>query len=288
MKSIRIGKTITDRSNEAFAKYLKDISKIKLLSKEEENEVVAKMKSGDKAAEDLLITSNLRFVISVAKQYQGQGIPLNDLINEGNCGLIEAARRFDPDKGVKFISYAVWWIRQAILQAITYTSRTVRQPMNQIHNFNKITKAIKAFEDKNQRVPTTRELAEATGLDEDKIAEIQSLNKVTISFDSPIATDDDSNNSLLDITPNHEPDTDNELIKESNMYILYKALDKLKPREHDVLRLYYGIGVPAISMEEIGDMLGVTNERARQIKDAGLKSLRAKYTDPLKELLADL
>jgi RNA polymerase primary sigma factor len=283
MQRLSITPSITNR--DAIKYYLKDISKIPLLSVEEEKELGRLAKQGDKKAQDKLVISNLRFVISVAKQYQHQGLPLDELISAGNLGLMHAATKFDVDRGFKFISYAVWWIRQSILKALYSTSRTIRLPLNQINNVSKILKAIKDFEQKYERTPTTKELEALTELSEDKISKLIEYSKYTVSIDTPFS-DDEEAGTLVDIIPNHNStNTDEALIKESNTNQILSILNLLRDREHDILRLYYGINVRQMNMEEIGELFGISAERVRQIKKKALDMLREDYSKELSNIL---
>ncbi len=283
MKSIQIKKSITDRSNITIDDYLKDINKIPMLTPDEEKEIGRKAKEGDIDAKNKLITGNLRFVVSVAKQYQGQGLSLDDLINEGNIGLIRAADKFDVDKGFRFISYAVWWIRQSILQALSEQSRTIRLPMNQVRLSSKILKTIQEFEQDNERKPTDEELEGLIGLSIEKINKIINSNNKMVSLDTPL--NDDEEGTLIDIIPNGNPKTDADLIKESNKIELNSIIDKLTNREQDIIRMYFGLTGKNFTLSEIGDKFGITNERARQIKEKALDKLKNNYSHILKKLL---
>ena len=283
MKRLSITPSITNR--DAIKSYLKDISSIPLLTIEEEKELGKRAKQGDKAAQDKLVISNLRFVISVAKQYQHQGLPLEELISAGNIGLMHAATKFDVDRGFKFISYAVWWIRQSILKDLYSTSRTIRLPLNQINNVSKILKAIKEFEQKHERTPTTEELEKITELSEDKISKLIEYSKYTVSIDTPFS-DDEEAGTLMDVIPNHNSvGADEALIKESNANQILSILNLLRDREHDILRLYYGINVRQMNMEEIGELFGVSAERIRQIKKKALDTLKDDYSKELQDIL---
>lgn len=283
MKSIQIKRSITDRSNITINDYLKDINKIPMITPEEEKELGKKIKEGDKESKDKLIVSNLRFVVSVAKQYQGQGLSLDDLINEGNIGLIRAADKFDVDKGFRFISYAVWWIRQSILQALSEQSRTIRLPMNQVRLSSKILKTIQEFEQDNERKPTDEELEKLIGLSIEKINKIINSNNKMVSLDTPL--NDNEEGTLIDIIPNGNPKTDADLIKESNKIELNSIIDKLTNREQDIIRMYFGLTGKNFTLSEIGDKFGITNERARQIKEKALDKLKNNYSHILKKLL---
>lgn len=283
MKSIQIKKSITDRSNITIDDYLKDINKIPMLTPDEEKEIGRKAKEGDIDAKNKLITGNLRFVVSVAKQYQGQGLSLDDLINEGNLGLIRAADKFDVDKGFRFISYAVWWIRQSILQALSEQSRTIRLPMNQVRLSSKIIKTIQEFEQENERKPTDEELEDLIGLPINKIHKIINSNNKMVSLDTPL--NDDEEGTLIDIIPNNTPKTDESLIQDSNKMELNFIINKLSNREQDIIRMYFGLTGKTFTLSEIGDKFGITNERARQIKEKALDKLKNNYSDKLKKLL---
>lgn len=284
MKTLQIKQSITDRSDEALNLYLKDVSKIPLLTLEQEKELGAKIKLGDKKALDKLITSNLRFVISVAKQYQGQGLSLIDLISEGNCGLIEAAKRFDVDKGFKFISYAVWWIRQSIVLALSSDSRTIRLPASQVHLISKINKAISEFEQKYERKPSNAELENILNIPSEKISYIMSAASKMVSVDSPLKDEEES--TLIDIIPNNNsPYTDFKLREESKETEIRLVLKKLSYREHDILRMFFGLGCDSMTLENIGIKFGIASERVRQIKDAALKKLRGEYFSYVKSIL---
>ena len=283
MKRLSIRPSITNR--DAIKSYLKDIASIPLLTPDEEKELGKLAKQGDKKAQDKLVISNLRFVISVAKQYQHQGLPLDELISAGNMGLMHAATKFDVDRGFKFISYAVWWIRQSILKALYSTSRTIRLPLNQINNVSKVLKTIKDFEQKYERTPTTKELEALTELSEDKISKLIEYSKYTVSIDTPFS-DDEEAGTLVDIIPNHNStNADEALIKESNTNQILSILNLLRDREHDILRLYYGINVRQMNMEEIGELFGVSAERIRQIKKKALDMLREDYRKELSSIL---
>jgi len=273
MKSIQIKRNITDRSNVSLNNYLKDISKIKLLTPEQEKEVGKLAKEGNKQAIDKLVTSNLRFVVSVAKQYQNQGLDLIDLIQAGNTGLIEAANRFDIDKGYRFISYAVWWIRQSIIQTLSDNSRTIRLPMSQIHSVSKINKAISEFEQTHDRKPSDEELETLIGIPANKINKIINSENKIVSIDTPFK--DEEEGTLVDIIPNNNsPKADSIVNAESKQKEIDMLLNTLTDREHDIIRMCFGIGCYPVTLEEIGEKFGVTYERIRQIKEGALKSLR--------------
>ena len=274
MKSLQIKQSITDRSDTALNSYLKDISKYPLLTIEEEKEVATKAAAGDKKARDTLIKSNLRFVVSCAKQYQNQGLPLIDLINEGNLGLIKAAAMFDVTRGFRFISYAVWWIRQAILYSLSGQSRIIRLPVNQIHTINKISKATQEFEKKYERTPSYLELEKLTDIQADKIDSIINSNNRIVSVDAPFKSEEEG--TLIDVIQNYNsPKADLNLIKESEDKNIELILNKLSDREHDILIMFFGLGCYQMTLEEIGRKFGITSERVRQIKEKAIRSLKA-------------
>lgn len=284
MKSLTINQSITNRSDASINLYFKDVSKLPMISPEEEIELAKKIQNGNKSAESKLIKANLRFVISVAKQYQNKGLDLVDLIQEGNLGLIEGARRYNPDRGIKFISYAVWWIRQSILKAISDQCRTVRVPMGQIVNMGKISKVSEKFEQEHGRNPSTIELEDLVNLDSKKIGLSFSSTYKSISLESPFS--DDENGNLLDIIPNtNAMDCDEGLNKEDLIKIMNKIISKLPPRDSDVIRLTYGIGIQQMTIDEIANRFGVGCERIRQIQHNAIKRLRTKYKNKLFELL---
>ena len=281
MKRLEIKPSITNR--DAIKLYLKDISKIPLLTAEQEKELGKKAKEGDKEAQDKLVVHNLRFVVSVAKQYQNQGLPLEDLISAGHIGLITASQKFDVDRGFKFISYAVWWIRQSILKALYSNSRTIRLPLNQIGSVSKILKAIKDFEQRYERVPTTEELETMVDIPQEKIGKLLEYSKFTTSLDNPIGDDDGTLEDL--IANNDHKKLDETLIQESENFHVTKILNLLKDREHDILRLSLGIGVPAMPMTEISKMFGISGERVRQLKDQALTLLRTTYSNRVNKIM---
>lgn len=284
MKQIQIKQSITDRSDSALKAYLKDVNKYPLLTVEEEKELGKKIKNGDKKAIDKLITSNLRFVISVAKQYQGQGIDLIDLIQEGNIGLQEAVGKWDVDKGFKFISYAVWWIRQKIVLALSNKSRTIRVPTSQLAQIQRINKVISEFEIEHERKPSDAELSNITGIAENKIQSILNSISKLVSVDNPITNDEEG--TLVDIIPNkNSTPSDYKLMEESQINNINEILDKLTPREHDVLRMYFGINCDPMTLDNISNKFGLTNERTRQIKDGAIKSLKTKHLNTIKQIL---
>jgi RNA polymerase primary sigma factor len=259
-------------------KYLNDISKIDLLEPEEEIELAERINEGDEVALEKLTQANLRFVVSVAKQYQNHGLSLSDLINEGNVGLMKAAKRFDPTKGFKFISYAVWWIRQSILQAILEYSRLVRLPLNKVNLYSKVKDARDSFIQEFEREPSVAELADAVGVTVKEVEDILENGAHHLSLDAPIGKDEDSSGTMLDVyieEDNESPDLD--VMEESLQNELKYGLSTLSPREMDILKFYFGIGDDeAMTLEEIGDRLGLTRERVRQIKERALRRLRKK------------
>ena len=273
MRQLKITKSITNRESAALEKYLQEIGKEETISAEEEVELAQRIKHGDQKALERLTKANLRFVVSVAKQYQNQGLSLPDLINEGNLGLLKAAERFDETRGFKFISYAVWWIRQSILQAISEQSRIVRLPLNQVGSVNKITREINRFEQENERRPSLEEIAEKIDLPEDKIDEAMNINGHHVSVDAPFVDGED--NSLLDVMPNeNSPMADTTLVEESLRAEIQEALTMLSDRERNVIEASYGINRPELTMEEIGVKFGLTRERVRQIKEKAIRKLR--------------
>lgn len=273
MRQLKITKSITNRESASLEKYLQEIGKEEMISAEEEVELAQQIRKGDKKALERLTRANLRFVVSVAKQYQNQGLSLPDLINEGNLGLLKAAERFDETRGFKFISYAVWWIRQSILQAISEQSRIVRLPLNQVGSVNKINREINRFEQANERRPSIEEIAEKIDLPEDKIDEAMNINGHHISVDAPFTEGED--NSLLDIMPNSDsPMADMSLVAESLKAEIQNALSVLNERERNVIEASYGINCPELTLEEIGEKFGLTRERVRQIKEKAIRKLR--------------
>ena len=275
MRQLKITKSITNRETASLDKYLQDIGKESLITVDEEVELAQRIKKGDKIALEKLTKANLRFVVSVAKQYQNQGLSLPDLINEGNLGLIKAAEKFDETRGFKFISYAVWWIRQSILQALAEQSRIVRLPLNQVGALNKIQKAYLLFEQENERTPSPEELATALELPQEKVNDALKNSGRHISMDAPFASDEE--NSLLDVLENIDsPKADNSLIKESLCDEIDRSLNTLTDRERDIIKYFFGIGVPEMTLEEIGDHFNLTRERVRQIKEKAIRRLRQK------------
>lgn len=281
MRQLKISKSITNRESASLDKYLQEIGKYELISVEEEVELARRIKKGDQEAIEKLIRANLRFVVSVAKQYQNQGLSLPDLINEGNLGLIKAAEKFDETRGFKFISYAVWWIRQSIMQAINEQSRVIRLPLNQVSSLTRYKKAISEFEQEYHRQPTEEELAEILDLSEEKVRKTIKFTSRQVSFDAPIGDSEDS--SLLEIIPNEDsPSADKKLELESLRIEIERALLTLTQRERDIIRCFYGINCEQIPLEEIGDKYGLTRERVRQIREKAIKRLR--YTSRSKIL----
>ena len=273
MRQLKITRSITNRDSASLEKYLQEIGREKLLSVEEEVELARRIKEGDKAALEQLVRANLRFVVSVAKQYQNQGLELLDLINEGNLGLVSAAEKFDETRGFKFITYAVWWIRQSILKAIAEQSRIVRLPVNQIGQVNKIGKALHSFEQEHERRPNIEEIANATNIPEEKVAEALKHNAKHISMDAPIAGGEDTN--LLDVLTNNDaPLADSQLVLESLKAEIATALKVLNEREQNILKANFGIDEPEATLDEIGQRYGLTRERVRQIKEKALRKLR--------------
>ncbi len=273
MRQLKITKSITNRESASLDKYLQEIGKEELITVEEEVELAQRIRKGEHSALEKLTRANLRFVVSVAKQYQNQGLSLPDLINEGNVGLIKAAEKFDETRGFKFISYAVWWIRQSILQALAEQSRIVRLPLNQVGSLNKINKAFSKFEQEYERKPTTQELAEILELPREKIADTMRISGRHVSVDAPFA--DGEEGTLLDILENEDAiGADKGLINESLTREIERALSTLTERERDIIRLFFGIRIPEMSVDEIGSRFGLTRERVRQIKEKALRRLR--------------
>ena len=280
MRQLKITKSITNRESESLEKYLQEIGHEELLSTDEEVELAQRIRKGDRKALDKLTKANLRFVVSVAKQYQNQGLSLSDLINEGNLGLIKAAEKFDETRGFKFISYAVWWIRQAILQAIAEQSRIVRLPLNQVGSVNKINRLLNKFEQENERRPSVDEISEQIDLPEDKVGEAMLANTRHVSVDAPFIDGED--NSLLDILVNDDaPMADRQLVLESLREEISNVLNTLSDRERCVIKAFYGIGEPEMTLEEIGNKYGLTRERVRQIKEKAIRHLRSNTKNKL-------
>ena len=273
MRQLKITKSITNRESASLDKYLQEIGREELVSPEEEVELAQRIRQGDQVALEKLTRANLRFVVSVAKQYQNQGLSLPDLINEGNLGLIKAAEKFDETRGFKFISYAVWWIRQSILQALAEQSRIVRLPLNQVGSLNKINKALGRFEQENERQPSTQELADMIDIPKDKIDDTLRVSGRHVSMDAPFVDGED--NSLLDVLPNDDsPMADRGLNKESLSTEVERALQVLTPREREIIKCFFGIGCQEMTLEEIGENLDLTRERVRQIKEKAIRKLK--------------
>jgi len=281
MRQLKISKQVTNRDTMSLDKYLHEIGKIELLSPESEVELAKRIRSGDQTAFEALIKANLRFVVSVSKQYQNQGLSLSDLINEGNIGLIKAAERFDETRGFKFISYAVWWIRQSILQALAEQARIVRLPLNKIGSIGKINRAFSSLEQKYQREPTPEELAAILEISPDLIEDALNLSGVHVSMDAPLRDDDDSN--MYDVLMVEDsPGADVEMIKSSLRKEVERSLATLSQREADILRYFFGLNnYPGLTLEEISEKLQLTRERVRQIKEKAIKKLKNKYRNQL-------
>jgi len=274
MRQLKITKSITNRESASLDKYLQEIGREPLIPVDEEVELARMIRHGDRAALEKLVKANLRFVVSVAKQYQNQGLSLPDLIDEGNLGLIKAAEKFDETRGFKFISYAVWWIRQSILQALAEQARIVRLPLNQVGSLNKINKAYQRFEQEFERKTSAEELAELLDIPVDKIADTLKMSGRQVSVDAPFVEGED--NSLIDVMVNEDsPNADHTLINESLSREIDRALATLTPREADIIRKFFGIGVPEKTLEEIGIELHLTRERVRQIKEKAIRRLKS-------------
>ncbi len=286
MRQLKISKSITNRETASLDKYLQDIGREELITAEEEVELARRIKSGDDKALEKLVKANLRFVVSVAKQYQNQGLSLPDLINEGNLGLIKAAQRFDETRGFKFISYAVWWIRQSILQALAEQSRLVRLPLNQVGSLNKIKKATSRLEQEFERPPSVEEIAKKLDIPEHKLDKALRITTRYVSMDAPIAEDEDT--KFLDVFVSEDtPRTDNNLMRESLNKEIQRSLSTLTEKESDVINLYYGIGMNhGLTLDEIGAKFNLTRERVRQIKEKAIR--RLKHTSRSKLLKAYL
>lgn len=284
MRQLKISKQITDRNTGTLDKYLSDIAKESLLTTEEEVELAQRIKAGDRTALEKLVKANLRFVVSVAKQYQNQGLSLQDLINEGNLGLVKAAQRFDETRGFKFISYAVWWIRQSILQAVAEQARIIRLPMNQVGALARVKKAVSLLEQKLERRPSIKEIADAVDLPEDKVDQLLSLNSRAVSTDAPIDDQDDTN--FLDIyVAEDETQTDAVVERESTSRAIRRSLDMLNEKERTIVCMYFGLGTTReYSLEEIAMKLNISRERTRQIRDRALKRLRSEPDSPLYQM----
>ncbi|HYQ56187.1 MAG TPA: RNA polymerase sigma factor RpoD/SigA [Draconibacterium sp.] len=281
MRQLKITKQVTNRDTLSLDKYLHEIGKVELLSAEKEVELAKRIKKGDKEALENLIKANLRFVVSVSKQYQNQGLSLPDLINEGNLGLIKAAERFDETRGFKFISYAVWWIRQSILQALAEQARIVRLPLNKIGSINKINKAFNKLEQEFQREPTVDEVAELMESKPDMIEDSLNFSNIHVSMDAPLR--DEEGNNMYDVMLNEDsPDPDESLIDGSLRHEIERSLSTLGDREAEILRYYFGLkGYQPHTLEEIGDTFGLTRERVRQIKEKAIKKLKNQYRNRL-------
>lgn len=281
MRQLKISKSITNRDTASLDKYLQEIGREELITVEEEVTLAQRIKQGDQQALDRLCKANLRFVVSVAKQYQNQGLSLPDLINEGNLGLIKAAQRFDETRGFKFISYAVWWIRQSILQALAEQSRIVRLPLNQVGSLNKISKQTSILEQKLERLPSEDELAEAMDLPKDKVTKAMGIYSKHVSMDAPMISGEDLN--MLDVMVNPDsPDADENLIRESLFQEIQRSLATLTEKERDIINLYYGLGMPhGWTLDEIGAKFDLTRERVRQIKEKAIRRLKHKSRSKL-------
>ncbi len=284
MRQLKISKQITNRNAGTLDKYLADIAKESLLTTEEEVELAQRIKAGDQAALDKLVRANLRFVVSVAKQYQNQGLSLQDLINEGNLGLVKAAQRFDETRGFKFISYAVWWIRQSILQAVAEQARIIRLPMNQVGALAKVKKTVSLLEQKLERKPTLKEIADELDLSEDKVDQLLAINSRTVSTDAPLDEEDDTN--FLDVfVQDDQVQTDAAVERESTSRAIRKSLDMLNEKERTILSMYFGLGTTReFTLEEIAMKLGISRERTRQLRDRALKRLKSEPDSPLYQM----
>jgi len=274
MRRLKLTKSITNRESASLDKYLQEIGREELVTPDEEVELAQRIRKGDQEALEKLTRANLRFVVSVAKQYQNQGLSLPDLINEGNLGLIKAAEKFDETRGFKFISYAVWWIRQSILQALAEQSRIVRLPLNQVGSLNKINKALSKFEQENERQPSNEELSEMIDVPKDKISDTLRVGSRHVSVDAPFVEGED--NSLLDVLPNDDsPSADRGLVNESLNTEIERALSTLTDREREIIKSFFGIGCQEMTLEEIGERFGLTRERVRQIKEKAIRRLKS-------------
>jgi RNA polymerase primary sigma factor len=276
MRQLKIAKQVTNRETASLDKYLQEIGRVDLITPDEEVELARRIRMGDKAALERLTKANLRFVVSVSKQYQNQGLALPDLINEGNVGLIKAAERFDETRGFKFISYAVWWIRQSILQALAEQARIVRLPLNKIGSINKINKAYSELEQKFERPPSAEEMAEFLGCTTEEIKQSLSHNGRHVSMDAPLVEGDESSSSMYDVLANDSmPGPESNLVLESLRKDIERSLTALTPRESDVVKLFYGLeGRAPMSLDEIGDRFDLTRERVRQIKEKAIRRLK--------------
>ncbi|MBR6439529.1 MAG: RNA polymerase sigma factor RpoD/SigA [Bacteroidales bacterium] len=287
MRQLKISKSITNREQGALDKYLVDIAKEPMISPDEEVELAQRIKQGDQIALDRLVRANLRFVVSVAKQYQNQGLGLADLINEGNVGLIKAAQRFDETKGFKFISYAVWWIRQAILQAVAEQSRMVRLPLNQVGFLSRVKKTASSLEQLYQRKPTIKEIADELDMPEEKVEAIMKISSKEVSMDAPVTNDDDM--TFIDtVVPEDNYDADKQVISESESAEIKRSLSVLNEKERQIIIYYFGLeSNHPYTLEEIGYMMDMTRERVRQVKDKALKKLRNRSKKNLLHVLND-
>jgi len=275
MRQLKITKQVTNRESKSLDKYLQDISKVDLITAEEEVELAQRIREGDQLALEKLTNANLRFVVSVAKQYQNQGLKLPDLINEGNVGLVKAAKRFDETRGFKFISYAVWWIRQSILQALAEQSRVVRLPLNKIGVINKINKTFSHLEQINERPPSAIEIAKELDMSESQVKVALKNSGRHLSMDAPFKEGENDSNLYDVLSSSESPNPDDQLMKDSLSVEINRALDTLSQREADVIRLNYGIGnQPAMTLQEIGDMFDLSRERVRQIREKGIRRLK--------------
>ncbi len=281
MRQLKITKQVTNRGTKSLDKYLQDISKIPLITAEEEVELSKRIKEGDEIALEKLVNANLRFVVSVAKQYNNQGLKLPDLINEGNLGLVKAAKRFDETRGFKFISYAVWWIRQCILQAIAEQSRIVRLPLNRIGNISKVNKALARIEQEYERMPAPEEIATILDMSVSDVKQTIKNSARHVSMDAPLR--DGENSTLYDVYSAGElPNADKNLLQESLQIDLNRILETLSQREEKVLRLFYGLGNrPTMTLEEIGEVFDLSRERVRQIKESAIRKLKYKPTNQM-------
>ena len=280
MRQLKITKAITNRESASLDKYLQEIGRQELITVDEEVELAQRIHQGDRHALDKLVNANLRFVVSVAKQYQNQGLSLSDLINEGNVGLIKAAQKFDETRGFKFISYAVWWIRQSILQAIAEPSNMVRVPLNQAGLLNRTSKAQSRFEQLHERRASAEELAEELDLPLEKVVETMKINTRSVSVDAPFVDGED--NSLLDVLPNNDsPLADSTLNQESLSKEINRVLEQLTPRERDIIKMFFGIGCQEMTLEEIGIKFDLTRERVRQIKEKAIRQLQGRKSQLL-------
>lgn len=275
MRQLKITNSITNRADKSLEKYLQDISKEEMITADEETILTRKIREGDERALEKMVKANLRFVVSVAKQYQHQGLPLTDLINEGNLGLIKAAKKFDETRGFKFISYAVWWIRQAILEALSDKARVIRIPLNQVGVLGKINKAYSKLEQDLGRTPSPEEIAEELDIPEHKVKDTLSSSKNHVSYDAPMGGDDE-NSSMIEVLSNGDsPSTDFIMIEESLKVDIERSLASLDPKCREIIKLNYGIGYThPRSLDEIGEKYSLTRERVRQIKEKGLRKLR--------------